>query len=170
MTAAPDAIRYRRLDRPVTATVEAFYPTKVEHAAPFEGRTRATVDGEWKTERRTIGAGALWIPIHQPRARLAMHLLEPAAPDSLAAWGFFNAALEQKEYMEGYVAEQVARDMLRDPAIKKAFEQALADPTFAASPERRLDFFYRRHPSWLRQRRELPVLRADASPDQSSTP
>ncbi len=165
------AIAYRRLDHPVTATVEAFYPTGVEHAPPFEGRTRATIAGQWRSERRTIEAGALWIPIRQPRARLAMHLLEPAAPDSLAAWGFFNAALEQKEYMESYVAEEVAREMLKDPAIKRAFEQSLADPTFAASPERRLDFFYRRHPSWQSQRRELPVLRADiAPPGQRSMP
>ena len=165
------AIAYRRLDHPVTATVEAFYPTGVEHAPPFEGRTRATIAGQWRSERRTIEAGALWIPIRQPRARLAMHLLEPAAPDSLAAWGFFNAALEQKEYMESYVAEEVAREMLKDPAIRSAFEQSLADPTFAASPERRLDFFYRRHPSWQSQRRELPVLRADiAPPGQRSMP
>mgnify|MGYP006172137141 CR=1 FL=1 len=35
-----------------------------------------------------------------------MQLLEPASPDSLAAWGLFHAAFEQKEYMEDYVAEE----------------------------------------------------------------
>jgi hypothetical protein len=35
-----------------------------------------------------------------------MALLEPQAPDALAAWGRFNNAFEQKEYMEEYVAEE----------------------------------------------------------------
>jgi hypothetical protein len=34
---------------------------------------------------------------------------EPRAPDSFAAWGFFNAHFDQKEYMENYVAEEVMR-------------------------------------------------------------
>ena len=50
------------------------------------------------------------------RARLVMHLLEPQAPDSFAAWGFFNACFEQKEYMEPYVAEQIAREHARRTA------------------------------------------------------
>ena len=38
-----------------------------------------------------------------------MALLEPQAPDSLAAWGAFNNHFEGKEYMDSYVAEAVAR-------------------------------------------------------------
>ena len=30
-----------------------------------------------------------------------MALLEPRDPDSFVSWGFFNAAFERKEYMEG---------------------------------------------------------------------
>ena len=41
-----------------------------------------------------------------------MALLEPQAPDSLAAWGFFNSCFEQKEHIEPYVAEQIAHAML----------------------------------------------------------
>ncbi len=76
-----------------------------------------------------------------------MTLLEPRDPDSLVSWGFFNASFERKEYMEAYVAEAVAEDMLKkDPALKKEFERRLAeDPAFARDPSARLDFFYRRH-------------------------
>jgi hypothetical protein len=72
-----------------------------------------------------------------------MGLLEPMAPDSLARWGEFNAAFERKEYMEAYVAEQVAQEMLeKDPALAAEFAKKLdTDPAFAASPEARLDFF-----------------------------
>jgi hypothetical protein len=66
--------------------------------------------------------------------------------------------------MESYVAEEVARKMLTDPAIKAAFDKEMADPAFAASSSRRLDFFYRRHPSWRHQRSDLPVLRLDVAP------
>lgn len=53
------------------------------------------------------------------------------------------------EYMEDYVAEEVAREMLKtDPALKAEFERKLAeDPAFAKNPAARLQFFYRRHSS-----------------------
>jgi hypothetical protein len=50
-----------------------------------------------------------------------MNLLEPAAPDSLARWGFFNAIFEEKEYAEHYVLESLAREMLaNDPALSRS--------------------------------------------------
>jgi hypothetical protein len=157
-------IAYTRLDRAFDADVEAFRVTKVEPEDPFEGHARVKLDGAWAREHRTIAAGALWIPIDQPHARLAMHLLEPSAPDSLASWGYFSAVLEQKEYMESYVAEEVAREMLRDPQVKAAFEAALKDAELAKNPRKRLEFFYRRHPSWDERRDLLPVFRQDLPP------
>ena len=66
-----------------------------------------------------------------------------------ACWGFFDAVFEQKEYAEAYVLEKLAREMLdKDPALRAEFTKALADPAFAASATRRLDFFYRRSPWW----------------------
>jgi len=135
-------------------------------AASMESHQRLTVDGAWTAETRDIGPGALFVPIAQPRARLAMSLLEPQAPDSLLAWGAFNNAFEQKEYMEDYVAEDVAREMLaRDPALKAAFERKLKDdPTFAVDPAARLAFFYRRHSAWDERFGLYPVLRVDSAP------
>src|SRR5207302_9815257 len=90
--------------------VEASHASGVEFsAAPFEGRMRVKLAGGWARETHDIAAGALFVPIAQPAARLVMHLLEPQAPDSFAAWGFFNACFEQKEHLEPYVAEQIAR-------------------------------------------------------------
>jgi hypothetical protein len=110
-----------------------------------------------------VGGGALFVPIAQPRARLVMALLEPQAPDSLLQWGVFNNAFEAKEYMEAYVAEAVAREMLAaDPALKLAFERRLRDdPAFAGDPSARLRFFHRRHPSWDERLDLYPVLRVD---------
>jgi hypothetical protein len=66
-----------------------------------------------------------------------------------------------------YVAEAVAREMLAaDPALKLQFEQRLKDDAgFAASPQARLDFFYRRHSAWDERFNLYPVLRTDTVPE-----
>ncbi len=161
-------IEYRRLGAPSPqAAVESFRVDAPKFdAASFEGHQRATLAGSWTRTTRDLGAGALFVPIAQPEARLAMALLEPQAPDSLAAWGEMNNAFEQKEYMEDYVAEEVARDMLaNDPALKAEFERKLQDdPAFARDPAARLDFFYRRSRSWDAGYGLYPVMRTDIVP------
>jgi hypothetical protein len=160
-------IAYRRLDAALPeAAVQAYRAGSFEFAKQsFEGHQRLSTEGAWKPETHAVRAGSLFVPIAQPKARLVMGLLEPDAPDSLLQWGYFNNAFEQKEYMEAYVAEAVARDMLQDPAVKAEFERRLReDKAFAASPRQRLAFFARRHASWDDQYGMYPVLRTDVSP------
>jgi murein tripeptide amidase MpaA len=156
-------IDFERLATPrPAAAVQTFRTDKVTiEAATFEGRTRTTVEGRWRDEPRDIGAGALFVPIAQPKARLVMSLLEPQAPDSFVSWGFFGTAFERKEYLENYVAEDVARQMLaQDPALRKEFERRLhEDAAFAGSPAARLEFFHRLHPSWDERYGLYPVYR-----------
>jgi hypothetical protein len=156
-------IEFQRVVAPQPAgAVQAFRADKATTAAAtFEGRSLMTVDGAWRDEQRDIGAGALFVPIAQPKARLVMSLLEPQAPDSLVSWGFFSTAFERKEYMENYVTEAVARQMLsQDAALKEEFERRLReDAAFAGSPDARLEFFYRRHPSWDERYSLYPVYR-----------
>ena len=131
--------------------------------SPFEGRMRASFEGNWARETHNIAVGALFVPIAQPLARLVMALLEPRAPDSLAAWGFFNACFERKEHMEPYVAEQIAREMLeQNSQLREEFTNLLAqDAAFAADPGARLDFFLSRHSSRDEQYNRYPVFRVD---------
>lgn len=146
--------------------VETFRAVEVKFGnAPYEGRQTLKAGGAWAKEKQDISAGSLFVPIAQPGARLVAHLFEPAAPDSFLAWGFFNAHFERKEYMEAYVAEDVARVMLKDPAVKKEFDAKVAsDAAFAKDPGARLDFFYRRHPSFDARLNLYPVFRVDAAP------
>lgn len=149
-------ISFERITRTLpAASVQAFHAgddkASVRFAAqPFESHQRLKLVGQWRDERRGLPAGALFVPIAQPKARLAMALLEPTAPDSLLAWGFFNNAYERKEYMEPYVAEAVAEQQLAaDPLLAQQFQALLAaDPAFAKDPAARLAFFERRHASW----------------------
>ena len=161
-------IEYRRLAQPLSkAAVEAFRAATTGFSErPVEGRQTLTLVGDWQPETQSIRAGALFVPIAQAKARLVVALLEPQAPDSLAAWGGFNNAFERKEYMEDYVAEEVARQMLAaDPELRLAFEQRIEnDPEFAGSPQARLDFFYRRHSAWDDRFNLYPVLRVDREP------
>ena len=156
-------IEYERVAAPEPASaVQTFRADKVTVAAgTFEGRAVTTVEGVWRDERRDVDAGALFVPIAQPKARLVMSLLEPQAPDSFVSWGLFSTAFERKEYMENYVTENVARQMLaQDPALKLEFERRLReDAAFAGSPDARLEFFYRRHPSWDERFGLYPVYR-----------
>ena len=158
-------IGYTILTTPVAAAAtQTFIADKALFSpAPVEGRQRVSLTGAWTPHTADIATNSLFVPIAQAKARLLVALLEPQSSDSMAAWGAFNNAFEQKEYMEGYVAEEQARLMLaRDPALKAAFEKRLRDDqAFAKNPGARLDFFYRRHPAWDQDVNRYPVLRTD---------
>ena len=142
--------------------VETFRADKNKFGAQsFEGRQALAVEGAWQKEAREVGRGALFVPIAQPKSRLVMAMLEPLSADSLLAWGAFNNAFERKEYMEEYVAEEVAREQLKDPAVAAEFKRKLdTDPAFAASAAQRLEFFARHHASWDERFKLYPVMRS----------
>lgn len=157
-------VEFRKVSAAGGVDAEVFRATKVT-AAPesFEGHTPVTLEGQWQRERRDVPAGSLFVPIAQAGSLLAMTLLEPQDPDSLVNWGFFATAFERKEYMEAYVAEEVAAQMLKnDPALRQEFERRLSeDAEFARTPAARLDFFYRRHSSWDERYNLYPVYRTE---------
>lgn len=158
---------FSTIEREQELPVEAFRLTQKKfREAPFEGRQTVQVKGAWRREQRVVGRGSLYVPIAQPKARLLLHLLDPAGPDSLLAWGFFNAHLEQKEYMEPYVAEAVGEELLaRDVALRTAFLRKLAsDPAFARDPAARLRFIHEHHASWDERLDLYPIYKLDAPP------
>jgi Zinc carboxypeptidase len=144
-------LQISRMSEPQQLNVESYRFSDVKWAcAPFEGHFLSTFKLERVIEQRTFPAGSAVIRLNQPLAKVAINLLEPAAPDSLVVWGFFSAMFEQKEYGENYVVEQLAREMLEtNPELRKEFERRLAtDQDFVKSPDQRLMFFYKRSPYW----------------------
>jgi hypothetical protein len=121
-----------------------FVPIETKSGQASQGACRSV------RERLTFPKGSAVVPLDQRAARVAIHFLEPEAPDSAVAWGFFNAVFEQKEYGEAYVLEKLAREMMdKDPKLAEEFAQKVAsDNAFASDPSARLDFFYRRSPWW----------------------
>ncbi len=149
---------------------------------PFEGRfpilAASTVERAFGTfgrctlhrETVTFPEGSAAVLLDQRLAKIAIHWLEPEAPDSAVRWGFFDPIFEQKESAEGYVLERLAEaELAKDPRLAAEFRHRLeADPEFAARPEARLAFFFDRSP-WGRANRvgEYPVgrlLSADGLP------
>jgi hypothetical protein len=161
-------VRVERIDRPLQLEVERYRlgdPRWSER--PYEGR-HALQGFTLAGERADVhfAAGAILVPLDQPSANVAANLLEPRASDSLLRWGFLDALFEQKEYADARVAERIARDMLAaDPVLRAEFESRLAgDAQFAASPDERLAWFYRRSPWHAAQDVGVyPVVRLDAT-------
>ncbi|MFQ5807661.1 MAG: M14 family zinc carboxypeptidase, partial [Phycisphaerae bacterium] len=107
-------VEFFRLRQPEQLDVESYRFEEVGFASqPYESRFAPRYTTVPTHERRVFIAGTVVVPLAQRRAKVAVHLLEPEAPDSLIAWGFFNAIFEQKEYAESYVMEPIARRMLQ---------------------------------------------------------
>lgn len=163
-------IQFISLANPLENVEVQRYQTTQANFVPgsIEGHQMLTVQGAWQDARESFGKGSVFVPSAQPKAALLAAILEPQAPDSLLSWGFFNNQFEQKEYMEAYVAEDVAREQLAaDPALKQAFEARLKqDPAFAANPAARLEFFARRHPSWDQRYQQYPICKTSLIPKQ----
>jgi hypothetical protein len=154
-------VRCSVLDEPATLPVVSTRFDEVAWTeAPFEGRHPLSYRARDFEETRTFVAGSVVVDMEQPLAKVAAHLLEPAAADALVRWGFLDAAFEQKEYIESYVLEGVIREMLSaDAGLASAFEEAKRDTSFARSPERVRRWFYERSPYFDTRMRVYPVGR-----------
>lgn len=160
-------VALRRVERDATIRAEVSQLEKPKFApASFEGRV-AIQSFKHRRESREmpLRAGDWLVPMDQPLANVAIHLLEPDAPDSALRWGDFNLIFEQREYADARVAEQLARDLMaKDPKLKAEFEAKLAaESEFAKNPYARLDWFFQRSDWRERDLGLYPVLRLDAA-------
>jgi hypothetical protein len=157
-------LRMERLEEPrlVEVTLYRVADAKIE-AEPVEGRVRVAATPVPERRREIYPPGSVRIPTDQPLGDLAVLLLEPASPDSFFQWGFFLSILQRTEYVEAYVMEPMAERMLaEDPELKAEYDKALAaDPAFAADPQARLQWFYRRTPFADERHRLYPVGREE---------
>jgi hypothetical protein len=155
-------LRIETLDAPVEAEVETIRVADAQYAStPYQGATLVTaMKVTRQKETRRIPAGALWVPADQPDFEVAVHLLEPDAPDSLLAWGFLSGIFERKEWIDGPELERMATDLLKDAKVAAEWQRALADPAFATDPAARYQWWSRRTPYWDETIGLMPVYRA----------
>ena len=163
---AAHGLRVERLLRPVDATVETIHVPAPDFAdASYQGLVRIAAEVERRPARMRVPAGTLWVPADQPGFDVAIHLFEPEAPDSLFAWGLLSTVTERKEYIDARVLEPLVREMLAgDPALAAEWAAALEDEPFAADPQARWEWWYRRTPYWDPTVGRLPVVRVMERP------
>jgi len=131
---------------------------------PYENHhTLEATDKESVERVRTYPKGSLVLPLNQRTAKVIIHALEPDGPDSFLFWGFFDAIFEQKEYIESYVLEVQARQMLiNSPQLKEEFQtRVAADSVFSSSPQAIRDWFYHKSPYWDQNLNQYPVGRIE---------
>lgn len=147
-------VKFTRLAKTRDFDVESYKLTEPKWATnSFENRVTVSYKPVSIKEKRTYAAGSVIVPMSQEAANVAIHLLEPAGPDSFVYWGFFNSVFEQKEYGESYILEKLATKMIaEDPKLQEEFDRRLLDPTFARSPRARLEFFYQHSPYYSNQK------------------
>jgi len=114
-------------------------------AGSNEGHVAVSFDARLVQEKMLFPAGSWWVPLQQHRGRLALHMLEPQAPDSLARWGLMNPVFETG-FGGGageYLSEPIARRMMAGNAeLRHQFEAKVAgDAQFASDPRARLQWW-----------------------------
>ncbi len=148
--------------REVDVTMYRLNDPKLD-ATPFEGHVRVTATPAEEKRREKFPPGSVRVPTDQPLGDLVVALLEPAGPDSFFQWGFFHEVLQRTEYIDAYIMEPMAERMMEaDPKLREEFTKKLAaDKDFAASPQKRLEFFYERTPFYDERWRLYPVGREE---------
>ncbi|MCK7537090.1 MAG: hypothetical protein MZV63_42085 [Marinilabiliales bacterium] len=107
--------------------VEVTRFTNVSFArSSYEGRQMVQdISMQTTMSKKEFPAGSVIVEMNQRTALVIAHLLEPIAPDSYLRWGFFNPIFERKEYVETYVMEKMAREMIEEnPKLKVEYEQS----------------------------------------------
>lgn len=156
-------IRYFELDDSVTFNIESFRFSNVEwRNSPYEGRfTIQNMSLEKINRERLFEKGSVIVPMSQPAAKLIAFMLEPESEESFLYWGFFNSIFEQKEYVESYVMEEMAREMIKkEPQLKVDFEKWKAEnPEVENNIYTQLWWFYRKTPYFDTELNVYPIGR-----------
>ena len=157
-------ISYERITAPrdVDVTMDRLHDP--HYTTPqFEGHVRVTASTTAERRREHYPAGSVRVSTDQPLGTLATLLLEPASPDSLFQWGFFDSILSPTEYVEGYIMEPMAERMLaEDPKLAEEFRARVeSDAAFRGDPRARLQWFYERTPFYDERAMLYPVGREE---------
>ena len=154
-------IRFDPITAPRTLTLDRVHLRDAVVQRAQDGRLPLKASFEHVPVTETLPAGTVRVPSDQPLGLLAAALLEPEAPDSLLAWGFFPEMLSSPPGAEDFVRAPLAEALLAsDETVRTAFAAKLADdPAFARDPEARLDWLIDRLPDRKTTHLTYPILR-----------
>lgn len=141
-----NGVQLQRLIEDKTIEVESYYIEKYDtRAQPYEGHyLHSSVQVRKVVQTRKFYKGDFVINTNQDCNYFIMQVLEPQANDSYFNWNFFDAILQQKEYFDSYVFEDIADSLLNSkPGLKNEFDKKkLEDEKFRTDGETQLKFIY----------------------------
>ena len=141
-----NGIEMERLSEDKMIEVESYYIEK--YATPsssYEGHyPHRNVELKKIMQNRKFYKGDYIIHTNQENNNFIVHVLEPQSTDSYFNWNFFDAILQQKEYFDDYLFEDIADSLLNSkPGLKEEFEKLKAEHEyFRTKGETQLNFIY----------------------------
>lgn len=157
-------IKFKTVLEPQQVYVQKYRFINTEFSPlPYEGRQQVKLNVTPFEETIEVHSGAVIVLTNQRTLRVIVNLFEPLSPDSLVRWGFFNSIFERKEYIEPFILEPLARQMLRtDSKLSKQFYNKInLDENFRNNPSERLEFFYRNSPFFDKNENVYPIMRTN---------
>ena len=155
-------IAMERLEKDTVMEAEIYYIEDFHNRDAFEGHyLHSVVTMRKEMQKMQFHKGDYLIRMNQEANNYLIQTLEPQAPDSFFAWGFFDGILMQKEYFSDYVFEDIAAELLKEnPQLKKMLdEKKKSDPDFAKDADAQLNFVYTHSKYMEPSYRRYPVAR-----------
>lgn len=154
-------IKYHVLSAPENIEFETYkFKNVTWRKSPYEGRfSIQELETENIKREKIFEKGSVIVPMDQPNAYLLAFMFEPESEESFLRWGFFNATFEQKEYVESYVMEEMAREMIEEkPSLKVDFEKWKSEnPEVQNNFYAQLMWFYRKTPYFDTELNVYPI-------------
>lgn len=158
-------VKMIELDKDTVMEVTAYYIDNFETVAkPYEGHyLHYKIKVHTEKQLVKLMKGDYMIPSDQTAKRFISEVLEPTAPDSYFAWGFFDSILQHKGGYSDYVFEDDAAALLKkDANLRKQLEEKQkADTAFANDGDAQLDFVYKHSVYKEVEYMRYPVYRLD---------
>ncbi len=162
-----NGVSMSRFNSDTLIEVETYIITDFKSStSPYEGHyLHNSVTFTTEIKKVPYHQGDYKIMVNQDCNRYIIETLEPNAPDSWFAWGFFDAILQQKEWFSGYVFEPEAEKMLvENDSLRVEFENKKAtDKEFAGSSFSQLYFLYQRS-KYFEDFKRYPIGRGIITP------
>jgi hypothetical protein len=157
-----NGVKMKRFAEDQSLLVESYFiDTFATRTSPYEGHyLHSKVNIVIKEQTRKFFKGDYVIFPYQTCNKFIVHVLEPQSPDSYFNWNFFDAILQQKEYFDPYLFEDIADSLLGiKPGLREQFDvKKQSDEKFRNDAYAQLKFIYDntiREPEFMR----YPVAR-----------
>ena len=136
-------IEMQVLPEPQKVKVKMYRVADYTVGTPYEGHIQVkNVQLQSEVIEQLFPKGSVRVSTDQDLGNLAIVLLEPNSPDSFFQWGFFWEIFQRTEYVEAYVMEPLAQQMLdNDPQLASRFKKYCTENPDVSAREK-LHWFY----------------------------